>query len=338
MSTAARAALACTTPATRHGAPTRAPVHVRTLSMCGKRNSTPECMPVPSPIDERMPRPTHHTTYLMASCVTPGASNQPAVATGREKSSCSPAPCRRAPPAHLDVPHRSLGHPEPLGRGVRQQRGQEQVDGERVHDEPARALDQRVAHELAKVHERAPWLPEERQSAAPGRRRQLVLPRLRARQVVHAGTHGLRSQERLLVLLTPAGATSNSPATGPGPAPCTTGHHATRGAHLVRLRLSSHRRLIPRVVLLSLLLLLLPLLLLLARLRHEAAADGVVRRPGCLREEARHGQWASQRRGPIERQGLMCRREELRPAGGARVDSRPAERAEVEGGGKRERQ
>lgn len=32
-----------------------------TLSMCGKRNSSPECMPVPRPIELSTPRPIHHT-------------------------------------------------------------------------------------------------------------------------------------------------------------------------------------------------------------------------------------------------------------------------------------
>mmetsp|Transcript_4618 Transcript_4618/g.12424 ORF Transcript_4618/g.12424 Transcript_4618/m.12424 type:complete len:288 (+) Transcript_4618:210-1073(+) len=32
------------------------------FKMCGKRKSKPLCMPVPSPMDDRTPRPTHHTT------------------------------------------------------------------------------------------------------------------------------------------------------------------------------------------------------------------------------------------------------------------------------------
>ena len=35
----------------------------RTLSMWGKRKSRPECMPVPRPMDDRMPRPTHQMQY-----------------------------------------------------------------------------------------------------------------------------------------------------------------------------------------------------------------------------------------------------------------------------------
>lgn len=32
------------------------------LRMCGKRKSRPLCMPVPKPMDDSTPRPTHHTT------------------------------------------------------------------------------------------------------------------------------------------------------------------------------------------------------------------------------------------------------------------------------------
>ena len=41
--------------------------------MCGKRKSRPECMPVPRPMEESTPRPTHHTTYCSqasASCTS----------------------------------------------------------------------------------------------------------------------------------------------------------------------------------------------------------------------------------------------------------------------------
>mmetsp|Transcript_1231 Transcript_1231/g.3657 ORF Transcript_1231/g.3657 Transcript_1231/m.3657 type:complete len:200 (-) Transcript_1231:235-834(-) len=34
----------------------------QTFSMCGNRNSRPECTPVPSPTEESTPRPTHHST------------------------------------------------------------------------------------------------------------------------------------------------------------------------------------------------------------------------------------------------------------------------------------
>lgn len=38
-----------------------------TFSMWGNKNSSPECMPVPKPIEERMPKPTHQTTYCANS-------------------------------------------------------------------------------------------------------------------------------------------------------------------------------------------------------------------------------------------------------------------------------
>ena len=31
------------------------------MRMCGKRNSIPECMPVPRPMDDNTPNPIHHT-------------------------------------------------------------------------------------------------------------------------------------------------------------------------------------------------------------------------------------------------------------------------------------
>lgn len=43
-----------------------------TFSMWGKRKSSPECMPVPRPIEDRMPRPTHHATYFTMPCAAQG--------------------------------------------------------------------------------------------------------------------------------------------------------------------------------------------------------------------------------------------------------------------------
>ncbi len=51
-----------------------------TLSMCGKRNSRPECIPVPRPMEDRMPRPTHHTAHQNHS------------STLSSSSVCCPAP------------------------------------------------------------------------------------------------------------------------------------------------------------------------------------------------------------------------------------------------------
>lgn len=42
-----------------------------TLSMWGKRKSRPECTPLPRPMEESTPRPTHHTTYCSHSSASP---------------------------------------------------------------------------------------------------------------------------------------------------------------------------------------------------------------------------------------------------------------------------
>ena len=35
--------------------------------MCGNRKSTPDCKPLPRPMEESTPSPTHHTTYSTAN-------------------------------------------------------------------------------------------------------------------------------------------------------------------------------------------------------------------------------------------------------------------------------
>lgn len=46
----------------------RQPAAAPTLSMCGNRNRRPECMPVPSPIEESTPKLIHQVVYSTHSC------------------------------------------------------------------------------------------------------------------------------------------------------------------------------------------------------------------------------------------------------------------------------
>jgi hypothetical protein len=43
-----------------------------TFRMCGNRNSSPLCIPVPRPMEDSTPKPTHHTTNsaTMRECAT----------------------------------------------------------------------------------------------------------------------------------------------------------------------------------------------------------------------------------------------------------------------------
>lgn len=46
----------------------RRPPCLLTLSMCGNKNNKPECIPVPSPIDDSTPRLIHQVVYSTHSC------------------------------------------------------------------------------------------------------------------------------------------------------------------------------------------------------------------------------------------------------------------------------
>jgi hypothetical protein len=78
--------------------PPRLPgARARTLSMCGKRNSRPECMPVPRPMDERMPRPTHQVTYRNHSCRARGRDRRGGGGVrGASRASALGGPCCRS--------------------------------------------------------------------------------------------------------------------------------------------------------------------------------------------------------------------------------------------------